>query len=187
MADHVADIRQVLERFQGYYTQRDPALIDGLMELMAEDLEVIGTNASRPGAEEWYLDRESAREIFLGDWESWGDVRLDVPGARIHAGGETAWLSATATVSMTIRAEKNYSDYLEFVRRYIESSPASAEEKLLYLLRGGANTLYELRRGENFVWPLRFTAVLTRMHEGWKFVHMQFSFPTTYFPDVRIT
>ncbi|MEW5869123.1 MAG: SDR family oxidoreductase [Chloroflexota bacterium] len=58
--------------------------------------------------------------------------------------------------------------------------------KELYILRGGSNTLYELRRGENFVWPLRFTSVLALHGANWKFQHMQFSFPTMYFPDVRI-
>jgi hypothetical protein len=61
-----------------------------------------------------------------------------------------------------------------------------AEQKLLYVLRGGTNTLYELRRGEKFVWALRFTAVVVRSVEGWKFVQMNFSFPTIYVPDVRL-
>ncbi|MCU0485884.1 MAG: nuclear transport factor 2 family protein [Anaerolineales bacterium] len=180
-------VRLVLQKFQDYYTRRDPAWLDSFLELLAtDDLEVIGTNGVRPGKDEWYLGREAAREIFLGDWQSWGDLRLDVPGARIRVNGKIAWLSATATVSMTIRAEQNYADFLAFIQKHLETSPASAEEKLLYILRGGSNTLYELRRGEQFVWPLRFTAVLA-LHGGeWKFQQMQFSFPTTYFPDVRI-
>lgn len=183
----IEQIREALQRFQDYYTRRDPALLDTFLELLADDdLEVIGTNGSQPGKEEWHLGKASAREIFLGDWQSWGDLRLDVPGARIRINGKTAWLSAAGTVSMTIPAEKNFADYLSFIRQYLDSSSASAKEKLLYILRGGNNTLFELHRGENFVWPLRFTAVLTLQGEDWKFQHMQFSFPTIYFPDVRI-
>ena len=55
-----------------------------------------------------------------------------------------------------------------------------------YILRGGTNTVYELRRGEHFVWPLRFTAVVVRQADGWKFAQVNFSFPTVFFPDVRI-
>ena len=51
----------------------------------------------------------------------------------------------------------------------IDQAGLSAEEKLLDILRGGSNTLYELRRGEQFVRPLRFTAVLVRQADGWRF------------------
>jgi hypothetical protein len=183
----IEQVRAVLQRFQDFYTRRDPALLEGLLELLAaDDLEVIGTNAVQPGEGEWHLGRASARQIFLGDWQDWGDLRLDVPAARIRVNGESAWLSATATVRMLIPAEQNYASYLDFVRKYLDTPGLTAEEKLLYVLRGGTNTVYELRRGEEFVWPLRFTAVLTLHDAEWKFEHMQFSFATTNFPDVRI-
>ena len=57
---------------------------------------------------------------------------------------------------------------------------------MLHILRGGTNTVYELRRGEKFVWALRFTAVVIRDTNSWKFAQMNFSFPTIYFPDVRL-
>ena len=183
----IEQVRQVLERFQDYYTHRDPTLLEDFLELLAgDDLEVIGTNGIRPRQGEWYLGQAAARELFLGDWQSWGDLRLDVPEARIHVLGQVAWLSTTATVAMTIPADQNIPDYLAFVRKYLDTDGPSAEEKLLYILRGGNNTLFELRRGERFTWPLRFTAVLIRQEAGWKFHQIQFSYPTIYFPDIRI-
>jgi hypothetical protein len=179
-------VRKTLQIFQDYYTRRDPTLLPEFLDLMAEDLEVIGTNGFRPGEEEWYLDRNTASEIFLGDWEGWGDVQLDVPGARIRAHGEVAWLSCAGTVEMKIETEKGFADYLAFVKKYLDSEGLTAEQKLVYMLRGGTNTLYELRQGEKFVWPFRFTAVLKWENTGWKFQQMQFSFPTIYFPDARI-
>lgn len=183
----IEEVRQVLLRFQGYYTLRDPGQLEPFLEMLADDdLEVIGTNGLRPAEGEWYLGKASARQIFLADWQNWGDLRLDVPATRIRVNGDTAWLSANGTVSMTILAGQNYADYLAFVRRYLDEDGASAEEKLLYILRGGSNTLYELRRGEKFCWLLRFTAVLVHQESVWKFQQMQFSFPTLYFPDARI-
>ena len=182
----VEQVRLVLQCFQDYYTRRDPALMDAFLQLLADDFDVIGTNGIYPGQGEWYLGKSAARELFLGDWQYWGDLRLDVLGARIRVNGEMAWLSAAGTVSKNIPAEKNYADLLAFVRQFIDSDHASAQEKLLYILRGSSNTLYELHRGENFVWPLRFTAVLALHGEGWKFEHMQFSFPTINFPDARL-
>jgi hypothetical protein len=95
-------------------------------------------------------------------------------------------LAAPGTVSMTIRAEENFQGYLHLIKDVIDQTGPAAEEKLLDILRGGSNTLYELRRGEQFVWPFRFTAVLVRQADGWRFQQMQFSFPTTRFPDERI-
>lgn len=183
----VEQVRLVLQQFQDGYTRRDARYLDEIMRLFADDdLEVIGTNGTQPGAGEWYLDKIGARGLVQGDWEGWGDVRLDVAGAHIQVRGEVAWLATSATVSMTIGAEENYRSYLQRVKDLIDQNSPSAEIKLLDILRGGSNTLYELRRGEEFVWPLRFTAVLVRQAAGWRFQQMQFSFPTTRFPDERM-
>ena len=134
---------------------------------------------------EWYVDRASARELVEGDWQDWGDLRLDLDSMSIHSRGDVGWVAASATVTKTIGAE-NYQSYLDFIKNYIEDSKLTAEQKLLNILRGGTNTVYELRRGEKFIWALRFTAVVVREADGWKFAQMNFSFPTIYFPDVRL-
>jgi hypothetical protein len=179
------EIRVLLQVFQDGYTRRDLSQTDTFMELFTEDAEVIGTNGVRPGRDEWYMDRASARELVAGDWEGWGDVRLDFDSLSIHSRGEVGWIAASATVTQVI-GEENYASYLEFVKKYLERMDISAEQKLLYILRGGTNTVYELRRGEKFVWALRLTAVVVREADGWKFAQMNFSFPTVYFPDVRL-
>ena len=183
--DSQAEIRSLLQRFQEGYTRRDISQVDPFMDLFTDDAEVIGTNGVRPGQDEWYMDRASARELVEGDWQDWGDLRLDLDSMSVRSRGDVGWVAASATVTQTIGAE-NYASYLEFVRKFLDDSKLSAEQKLLYILRGGTNTVYELRRGEKFVWALRFTAVVVREGDGWKFAQMNFSFPTVYFPDVRI-
>lgn len=179
------EIRSLLQTFQDGYTRRDLSQVDSFMELFTTDAEVIGTNGVRPGKDEWYMDRLAARELVEGDWEGWGDLRLDLDSMSIHSRGDVGWVAASATVTKII-GEENYASYLEFVKNLIEKSTLSAEQKLLHILRGGTNTVYELRRGEKFVWALRFTAVVVREADGWKFAQMNFSFPTVYFPDVRL-
>ena len=179
------EIRALLQTFQDGYTRRDLSQVDAFMELFTPNAEVIGTNGFQPGTAEWYMDRTAARELVHGDWEGWGDFRLDLESASIHARGDVGWIAATATVTQRI-GEENYASYLEYVKAYIERPDISAEQKLHNILRGGTNTVYELRRGETFIWPLRFTAVVVRQPEGWKFAQVNFSFPTVYFPDVRL-
>ncbi len=184
----VEQVRLTLQRFQAGYTQRDVMRLDEFMQLFADgvDVEVIGTNGIRPGMAEWYIDKTGARGLVQGDWEGWGDLQLDVDGAHIQTRGDVAWLAAPGTVSMNIQAEENFQNYLQHIKDLIDQDGLTSEEKLLDILRGGSNTVYELRRGERFVWPLRFTAVLVRQAGEWRFQQVQFSFPTTRFPDERI-
>ena len=179
------EIRSLLQTFQDGYTRRDLTQVDFFMRLFTDEAEVIGTNGVAPGVDEWYVDRLSARELVAGDWEGWGDLRLDLDSMSVRSHGDVGWVAAPATVTKII-GEENYASYLEFVRNLIDDSELSPEQKLLHILRGGTNTVYELRRGEKFVWPLRFTAVVVREPDGWKFAQMNFSFPTIYFPDVRL-
>jgi hypothetical protein len=174
-----------MQAFQEGYVQRDLTQVDDFMQLFTADAEVIGTNGQRPGVDEWYMDRAAARELVHGDWEGWGDLRLDLDSMSIHERGDVGWVAASATVTKII-GDENYASYLEYVKDYIAREDLTAEQKLLNILRGGTNTVFELRRGEKFVWVLRFTAVVVREADGWKFAQMNFSFPTIYFPDVRI-
>lgn len=179
------EIRSLLQKFQEGYIHRDLTQVDAFMNLFTPNAEVMGTNGVEPGVDEWYTSRDSARELVAGDWDGWGDLRLDLDSASIHAQGNVGWIAASATVSQVI-GEENYASYLEFIKKFIETSDLPAEQKLHYILRGGTNTVYELRRGEKFVWALRLTAVVIRETDGWKFAQVNFSFPTIYFPDVRI-
>jgi hypothetical protein len=181
----IKEIQALLQAFQDGYTQRNLSHLDSFMELFDPEAEVIGTNGVKPGINEWYMTRETARELVQSDWESWGDLRLDLASASVRSIGEVGWVAVTATVTQII-GEENYASYLDFINSLIDKPGISAEQKLHHILRGGTNTVYELRRGEKFVWPLRFTVVVVRKPEGWKFVQVNFSFPTVYFPDVRI-
>jgi len=180
------EIRSLLQAFQEGYIHRDVTKADVFMELFTADAEVIGTNGVKPGVDEWHMDRATARDLVEGDWYGWGDLRLDLDSMSVHSRGDVGWDAASATVTKTVGAE-HYVSYLEFVKKFLDDRNLSAEQKLLHILRGGTNTVYELRRGEKFVWALRFTAVVVHEADGWKFAQMNFSFPTIYFPDVRLT
>jgi len=183
----LADVRRVLEAFQAGYDRRDTAQLDAFMQLFSEDaeLEVIGTGALTPGVDEWCLGPQAVRELVEADWLTWGDLTLDLAGARIHSLGDTAWLATRATVSQRIATDQACGNLLAYIPD-ISAQPRPAEEKLLRIMLACANTLYELRRGESFTWPLRFTALLTHEADGaWRFRQMQFAYATTRWPDER--
>jgi hypothetical protein len=178
------EILALLQAFQDGYTRRDVSQVDTFMELFTKDVEIIGTNGVKPGVDEWYVDNASAQELVEGDWQGWGDLKLDLENASIKVNGDVGWIAVSATVS-TIIGTENYDSYLQNIRKFIDTSDLPAEQKLHFILRGGTNTVYELHRGDHFVWPLRLTAVVVHKEE-WKFAQVNFSFPTVYFPDVRV-
>lgn len=182
----ILEIQALLAAFQEGYTQRDTSRLDAFMELFTPDAEVIGTGGITPGEGEWHTNRETTRGLVKSDWESWGKLRIDLDSASIKASSTTGWIAAKATVTLTIGAE-NYAAYLEYIQDYLGTSSEPAQQKLHFILRSGTNTLYELERGDLFIWPLRFTAVVVWDAQVWKFAQVNFSFPTTHYPDVRIT
>ena len=188
----IQEIRAVLAQFQAGYDRRDSGALDAFMDLFSREpgLEVIGTGGVVPGDHEWCLQREAVRTLVDSDWKGWGDLKLDVKGARVFvfARGEVGWLATTGTVALTIAAGESYRDYLAHVKNLLEKEsepPSSDENKVYEILRSGSNTLAEMQRGEHFVWPIRFTALLVHEAGAWRFHQMQFSFATTRYPDVR--
>jgi hypothetical protein len=182
-----ARVRDVLQQFQDGYTARDLDRLDEFMELFAgaDGLEVIGTGAYVEGKGEWCLEPEAVRRLVEGDWRFWGDLELDVAGARIHVLGDVAWLATAGTVTERVEADEGSENYLAYVQHLLDLD-VTAREKMLEIVRDGANAIVEMQRGETYIWPLRFTAVLVRRDGRWRFHQMQFSFPTTRAPDVRI-
>src|SRR5215208_2324556 len=114
------EIRQLLQKFQEGYIHRDMTQVGSFMELFSPDAEVIGTNGVKPGMDEWYMDRASARELVASDWEGWGDLRLDLDSMSVRSHGEVGWVAASATVTKTIGPE-NYASYLEFIKTFIDN------------------------------------------------------------------
>jgi hypothetical protein len=90
--NQVSDIRSALQKFQDGYTARDATKLDEFMQLFVQDesIEMIGVGASKRAANEWFEGLARIREIVEGDWTYWGDVKLDVTGAKITVQNDAA-------------------------------------------------------------------------------------------------
>jgi len=93
--DYQSEIRDLLKTFQDGYDRRDLNAVDEFMNLFTSDAEVIGTNGIKPNVDEWYMNRDAARDLVYGDWESWGDLRLDLESASVRIRGEVGWIAAS--------------------------------------------------------------------------------------------
>jgi hypothetical protein len=186
--NNIAAVRRVFQQYQDYYTARDPANLDACMQLFTRghDVEVVGTGAIAPGADEWCDSHALARELTARDWEGWGDVRFDVDGAVIHALGDVAWLTTTATVTTVYPVEDNLRAAVAQAKQVL-AEDGDDETRLKNMLMWATTALAEAHRGDIYVWPIRFSAVLAREDGDWRFRQAHFSFPTTRFPDERRT
>jgi hypothetical protein len=104
-------IHSLLQAFQDGYTRRDLAQVDSFMELFTTDAEVIGTNGLEPGQGEWYTSRAAARELVHGDWEGWGDLRLDLSTSQMFGFWRNIPCQPSTGLSQTphLVAESTYS------------------------------------------------------------------------------
>ncbi len=187
----ISEVRKVFQAFQDGYTYRDRDQVNAFVDALfvpEEDVEIIGTGAVRPGAadHEWCIGLAAVRRLIDSDWEGWGDVVFDVEDARIFTTGDAAWLSTPGTVSMRFPLEETSQRSLDAFKKLLEEPAPVPHMQLLELARRTTSTLDHLMKGENFVWPFRFTAVLVKRQGRWLFHQMHFSFPTTSFPDERL-
>jgi hypothetical protein len=181
------DVRSVLEKFQEGYSRRNLEELDSFMELFAPeaDIELIGTGGIDPGEDEWCLNRMSIRQLVEDDWNYWGNVVLDLDQARIRIEGTVAWLSCPGTVNRKVNPLQSYQNFVDSIPSVTGDKDISAQEKVFRLAENATNVLYQTQLGPVYIWPFRFTAVLVMRSLQWRFHQMQFSFPTTHFPDVR--
>jgi hypothetical protein len=177
--DQSEAVRSTLREFQDFYTTRDLAMLDSFMALFAptDRIELIGIGASKRAAQEWFEGPERIREIIESDWQYWGDVRLDVEGAKITLCGDVGWLSTTGTVTQTEAFDTAIKFHLDDMKAIFERQELSADEKLMEVTHYGMRRLRERSKGRGYSWPFTFTAVLLRVGAEWRFHTIHWSMP----------
>ena len=175
----IQQVRDLLQKFQDGYTVRDLSKLDQFMDLFAptEEIELIGVGASERGGNEWFNGRAAVREIIEGDWTYWGAVDIDVDDTRITVSGETAWFSATGTLTSGDEYEKAFPFYLEQMRDLLMDESRSMDDRLTDATHFGVNRLRDRMRGKGAKWPFVITAVLVKTGGKWSFHTIHWSFP----------
>jgi hypothetical protein len=176
---NLSAVRAALQRFQDGYTARQTARLDDFMQLFApsDEIEMIGIGAAKRAAAEWFEGRSRIREIVANDWLYWGDVRLDVEGARITIHGGTAWLSTTGSVTQTQAFDTAIEFHLNDMKAIFDLDGLSADEKLMEATHYGLRRLRERSKGIGHSWPFTFTAVLVRVGTDWRFHTLHWAMP----------
>jgi len=172
-------VRLTLQKFQDGYTARKVARLDEFIQLFVQEegIEMIGIGAAKRAANEWFEGLSRIREIVESDWTYWGDVRLDVEGAKITLHGDVAWLSTTGTVTQTQAFDAAIQFHLNDMKAIFDQEGLSADEKLMEATHYGMRRLRERSKGIGHSWPFTFTAVLVRGGADWRFHTLHWAMP----------
>lgn len=173
------EIRDVLQRFQDGYTARDLSRLDEIMDLFVQrdDAELIGIGAFERGGNEWFQGLEAIREIIESDWTYWGDVVIDVEGAKINQFGDVAWLSTCGKLIQTSAFDKALPFYMKQMKELLENENTDLNERLMEVTHFGIRRLREKNKGMGHGWPFVLTSVLMRVDGHWRFHTLHWSMP----------
>ncbi len=180
------DILAVLKKFQASYDERDVSKIDKYIQELfdAEDVLIIGTGASAPGDSEWCEGIKAVKKIIESDWKYWDDLKMETEKARIRIEGRTAWVAFGGTSKSAQTKKSGYANGMAAIRRWQNQSDykENPREFFLWLSYYTSRMLldYELEDGEEFIYPIRVTAVLSNKNGKWVFKQMNFAYPTGY-------
>jgi hypothetical protein len=174
-----SNIRAALQKFQDGYLVRDVARLDNFMQLFApnDEIEMIDIGAAKRAATEWFEGHSRIREIIENDWLYWGDVKLDVEGAKITVRGDVAWLSTTGTVTQTQAFDTAIEFHLNDMKAIFDQEGLSADEKLMEATHYGMRRPRERSKGVGHGWPFTFTAVLVKVGPDWRFHTLHWAMP----------
>jgi hypothetical protein len=172
-------VREVLQRFQDGYTYRDVGKLEAFMQLFvhSNEIEMIGVGAAKRGGGEWFQGIDQIREIIESDWTYWGDVRINVAGAKINVHGDVAWLSADGDLLTNAAFDDALPFYVQMMKDNLEDESRSLKMRVLDATFFGLSRLRDIQRGMGFPNAFTFTAVLVRADGEWRFHTIHWSFP----------
>jgi hypothetical protein len=181
MNDSIAEVQQVLQRFQDGYTARDIAKLDEFMQLfvLGDDVELIGIGASARNQNEWFQGTERIRDIIESDWQYWGDVRLEVKEAKVTVKDDVAWLSTVGTILQTdhIHTADVTGFTLKQMKDILDDESLSQRGRLVEAAHFGIRRWREREKPAGYPWPFVFTAVLVKQEGQWRFHTIHWSMP----------
>lgn len=187
-------IEEVLQSFKKGYQDRDTSKVTTWFNtLFYDNVEIIGTFSIEPQTREWEIGRKESIKLFVSDWVGWGDVEIDLKKANIAFDGDIAWVSFPAIISRNpnnSRSRTSTESYSNMLRNFesiiaAENEDTDEKMKLLQIAYYSNLLMYQYEQGDEFIWPLRISAVLQKKNDSWKFRQIHFSYPNRGFPNVR--
>lgn len=179
----INEVKEVLENFQKLYTEKDMSLMENFVNeafSLKHGLTVLGS-----GINQWCFNTDDIKALIESQWADennyWREIDFKFEKARIFADRNVAWVVSIGNIRNTLSEDEQIEQTINKVKDILEREEKS-KENALDAVRKIAGTLKEIDKGENYVWPFRFTCVLIRENDTWKFHQMQFSLDSESWP-----
>ncbi|WP_291574300.1 nuclear transport factor 2 family protein [Clostridium sp. UBA4548] len=180
----IEEVKKVLGDFQELYKNKDISKVDNFVDeefSSREGLAVLGSSMGQ-----WCFKTEDIKTLIKSHLANennyWKDVNFKFQEAKIFADENVAWVVSLGVIRNTITEEEYIEDTIEKVKELLDREDRSKVDALK-AANQMANTLRQIEKGENYIWPFRFTCVLIKENQTWKFHQMQFSFDSESWPD----
>lgn len=177
------EIIQVLKAYQEGYAKRDIQAIDAFAETFfidSEDTMIIGT-----GGEEWCKGIELVKELLYIDWFYWGNFQLNFDNMLIKVFDNVATVSTTAMLQKTYDSGKLCEMNLNRIKTILDGEGTNTE-KVYRSLKSMAYFLHEEHVGRDVKRLIRFSGVLHKIEDQWKFSDIHFSYPVGPPTDIKL-
>jgi len=181
----IKEIQLVLEQFNEAYIEQDASKIIEFMKKFHtnSDKSLIICTAYK----EWMYGSKGAKEIFLSDWKSPGIWSYDYKDAKINVKDNVAWISMTGKLTMELPSDAIYQGMQNQIKSMLEDQDKKPDDMMWDIISSATFYLNHAKKGDKYIFPFRFTAVLISENNSWLFHQMHFSFPYVLTsPPVRV-
>jgi hypothetical protein len=159
----INEVKKVLENFQEVYTKKDINKVDEVIENLFSSREGITVLGS--GMNQWCFNKLEIKELIKShldeDNKYWKEINFNFGEARIFATENTAWVVSIGNIKDTITADEQAEKTMEAVKELV-----CKEDKLeVNALKAAfkiAVALNEIDKGDNYLWPFRFSSFLIK-------------------------
>lgn len=172
----ITEVNEVLETFQQFYTEKNLTQLDDFVETsfsLKDGFSILGS-----GMNQWCSNIDDTKALikshFANENNYWKEIDFKFEDAKVFANENVAWVVSIGNIRNTLSEDDQIEETINKVKNILVREETS-KENALDAARTIARTLREINKGENYVWPFRFTCVLIKENGTWKFHQMQFS------------
>jgi len=180
----IEEVKKVLGDFQELYKCKDIKKVDNYVDeefSSREGLAVLGSSMGQ-----WCFNTEDIKTLIKSHFASennyWKDVNFKFQEAKIFADENVAWVVSIGVIRNTITEDEYIENTIKKVKELLDREDRSKVDALKAASQM-AKTLRQIEKGENYIWPFRFSCVLIKENHTWKFHQMQFSFDSESWPN----
>ena len=150
-----------------------------------DGLVVIGS-----GMNQWAYNIEDTKKIIEKHWSKennyFNEMDFEFEESKIFANENVAWVVTIGNIKNMISENEQIEKTITKIKGVLNKEEKS-QENVLIAARTIADTLRDIDKGENYIWPFRFTGVLIKEDNIWRFHQMQFSLDSVSFWQYRNT